>query len=92
VEGVYPGKRELLLTAPSTKAGKFLLEVRPGPPGWIFPLDFPLDMGLALFTDRNRTLTLELPPSQAGKVPEPGREEIQTLAARAAGLARKRVD
>ncbi len=92
VEGVYPGTRELLLTAPGREARTFLLDVRPGPPGWIFPLDFPLDMGLALFSSRNRTLDLALPPARKKEVPEPGREEIKAMTARALELSRKRVD
>ncbi|HHI68757.1 MAG TPA: PEGA domain-containing protein [Planctomycetes bacterium] len=92
VEGVYPGTRELLLTAPGREARTFLLDVRPGPPGWIFPLDFPLDMGLALFTSRDRVLDLTLPSAQKREVPEPGREEIKAMTDRALELSRKRVD
>ncbi len=92
IEGVYPGRREILLSSPGTLPRRFLLEVRPGPPGWIFPLDFPVDLGLALFTDRNRTLTLDLPAARNGEIAEPGREEIQALAARALELSRRRVD
>ncbi len=92
VEGVYPGTRELMLTAPGREARTFLLDVRPGPPGWIFPLDFPLDMGLALFTSRTKTLQLDLPASREKTVPKPGRDDIQAMASRALDLARSRVD
>ncbi len=92
VEGVYPGTRELLLTAPGREARTFLLDLRPGPPGWIFPLDFPLDLGLALFTSRDRVLYLTLPSARKKEIPEPGREEIKAMTDRALELSRKRVD
>ena len=92
LEGVYPGKREIYLAAPGRRPARTLLEVRPGPPGWLFPLDFPLDLGLTLFTQRDRSLTLDLPPARTGEIPEPRREQIQALSSRVEDLARKRVE
>jgi hypothetical protein len=87
----YPGLRALELNHPGYRPEEVLADLRPSPPWWLFPFDFPLELVRALSRERDQDLrfVLERAAAEAGVGPTEG--EILALARRARALGLRRV-
>ena len=90
LEGRFPGERALEVVAPGHRRQEILTDLRPSLPVLLFPLDFPFELGRALFGAGERALTLDLEPAPATRVERPQEEEIRGFARRARALGLRR--
>ena len=100
IQARYPGIRsvEWLPAPPETPGGSprpgrvERLELRPAPPAWLFPLDFPPDLAWSLVSSRDQRVEAALSPPAQGPEEAPTGKEIADMARRARVLALRRAE
>ena len=87
----WPGYRRIEVIKENHQLRETRVDLRPSPPTWLFPLDFPWDLLRQLLGPGERRVHLRLPPAAAGEAPLPDRTELLRTCRRAASLAARRV-